>query len=54
MLKKAFLGFDFISFFKRQLTTDSLVTTGGGEDDVDGWPKGADRQDAYRPDIVVV
>lgn len=53
-LKLEFPDFDFISFFKRQLTTDALATMGGGKDGIDNWPKGADCLEAYRPDIVIV
>jgi acyl-CoA thioesterase I len=53
-LKKRFPTYDFISYFKRQLTTDALVTLGGGEKGVDKWPKGADCLEAYMPAIVIL
>lgn len=54
LLKNEFPDFDFISFFKRQLTTDILTTMGGGVNGVDQWPKGADCLEAYMPDLVVL
>ncbi len=53
-LKKYCPEYDFNSFFKRQLTTDVLVTMGGGERGIDKWPKGADCFEAYMPDIVII
>lgn len=53
-IKKEFPHYDFISFFKRQLTTDVLTTMGGGKGGVDNWPKGADCLEAYCPDVVIV
>lgn len=53
-LKKEFPNYDFISFFKRQLTTDVLVTMGGGVRGIDKWPKGADSLEAYLPDMVII
>jgi acyl-CoA thioesterase I len=53
-LKCEFPHFDFITFFKRQLTTEVLTTMGGGENGIDGWPKGADCLEAYLPDIVII
>ncbi len=53
-LKQEFPNSDFISFFKRQLTTDILVSIGGGEGGVDNWPKGGDCLEAYKPDIVII
>ncbi|MFY0698228.1 hypothetical protein A8B79_10370 [Balneola sp. EhC07] len=53
-LKKEFPDFDFISFFKRQLTTEILVTMGGGKKGVDGWPKGADCLEAYLPHTIIL
>lgn len=53
-LKRDFPEYDFTSFFKRQLTTDVLVTMGGGNDDVDNWPKGADCLEAFMPEIVII
>lgn len=53
-LKRKFPEHDFISFFKRQLTTDVLVTMGGGLDGIDEMPKGADCLEFYNPDIVIL
>jgi hypothetical protein len=53
-LKKEFKDIDFISFFKRQLTTDILCTMGGGENGVDKWPKGGDLLEASIPDKVII
>lgn len=53
-LKQYFPNSDFISFFKRQLTTDVLVTMGGGEGGVDNWPKGADCLEGYMPQVVII
>jgi len=54
LLKRAFPEYDFISFFKRALTTDALVTLGGGEGDVDQRPSGADMLESYMPDTVII
>jgi len=51
-IKEQFPELDFISFFKRQLTTDILVSMGGGESGVDKWLKGADCLEAYLPDVI--
>lgn len=53
-LKQNFPDYDFISFFKRQLTTDVLVKMGGGKEGVDKMPNGADCLEFYKPDIVVL
>lgn len=53
-LKKEFPKHDFVSFFKRQLTTEALVTMGGGKDGIDNWPKGGDCLEAFMPDIVIL
>ena len=53
-LKQEFPNSDFISFFKRQLTTDILVSMGGGQRGVDNWPKGGDCLEAYKPDLVII
>lgn len=53
-LKEKFPRYDFNSYFKRQLTTDVLVSMGGGQHGIDSWPKGADCLEAYMPDIVIV
>jgi len=53
-IKMEYPEYDFISYFKRQLTTDVLTKMGGGEGGVDKWPKGADCLEAYAPDVVIV
>ncbi|MCK6604144.1 MAG: SGNH/GDSL hydrolase family protein [Bacteroidia bacterium] len=53
-LKQAFPNNDFITFFRRQLTTDVLVTMGGGIDGPDRYPKGADCLEFYMPDVVII
>jgi acyl-CoA thioesterase-1 len=53
-LKKEFPGHDFISFFKRQLTTEILVTIGGGEKIEGAFPTGADCLEHYMPEIVII
>lgn len=52
-LKQDFHTFDFISVFRRSITTNILVTEGGG-DDVDNVPMGADCLEFYNPSIVVL
>lgn len=54
LLKKGFPDLDFISYFKRQLSTNVLVSMGGGENGMDKWPKGADCLEAYMPEIVIL
>lgn len=53
-LKQHYPQFDFITFFKRQLTTDVLVTMGGGADGPDKLPKGADCLEFYLPNIIIL
>lgn len=53
-VKKAFPEYDFITLFKRQLTTDILTTSGGGIDGVDNKPLGADCLEFFNPDIVIL
>ena len=53
-LKTEFPNYDFLCFFKRQLTIEVLVTMGGGIDGIDNWPKGADCLEAFMPDIVIL
>lgn len=53
-LKVKFPQYDFITYFKRQLTTDVLVTMGGGEEGIDKKPKGADCLEFFKPDIVIL
>ncbi|MEI6346619.1 MAG: SGNH/GDSL hydrolase family protein [Bacteroidota bacterium] len=45
---------DFISFFKRKITTDVLVSMGGGENTEHAFPTGADCLEYYMPNIVIV
>ncbi len=50
-LKISFPEYDFISFFKRHLTTEVLVNMGGG----DGlYPTGADCLEHYMPDKIIL
>ncbi len=51
-LEMAFRDFVFISFFKRAITTEILVTEGGGG--VNEPDKGADCLEFYMPDIVIL
>lgn len=53
-LKKQLPNHDFITFFKRSLTTDVLVTMGGGVTGIDGFPLGADCLEFFKPDYVVL
>jgi len=50
-LKTQYPKYDFITFFKRQLTTNILITMGGGIDGVDNKPKGTDCLEFYEPNI---
>jgi len=52
-LKQDFPNYDFISVFRRAITTDILVNEGGG-DSVDNLPRGADCLEHYVPDICIV
>lgn len=52
-LKHNFTDCDFISVFRRSITTDILVTEGGG-DIVDKFPMGADCLEFYNPHIVIL
>lgn len=54
LLKSRFSEYDFITYFKRQLTTDVLVSMGGGEKGVDKAPKGSDCLEFYSPDLVIL
>ena len=49
-LKQEFPEYDFISYFKRQLTTDVLVSLGGGK----VFPKGSDCLEVFEPDIAII
>lgn len=53
-LKREFTNFDFISFFKRHLTTDVLNTMGGGETFEGAYPMGADCLEHYMPSVVII
>ncbi len=53
-IKNSITEVDFITFFKRQLTTDCLVTMGGGKDGIDNAPKGADCLEFYLPDYIIL
>jgi lysophospholipase L1-like esterase len=53
-LKNEFHKLDFLTFFKRQLTTDVLVTMGGGIDGIDNMPKGADCLEFFMPQVVIL
>lgn len=53
-LKKIFPADDFISYFRRELTSDVLVSLGGGEAGVDKWPNGADCLEAFLPEVVII
>lgn len=52
-LKMSFSDFDFISFFKRGLSTDVLVTEGGGNIP-DNVPYGADCLEYFQPEIIIL
>lgn len=53
-LKQSYTGYDFITYFRRQLTTDVLVSMGGGFHGPDKLPKGADCLEFFKPDIVIL
>lgn len=53
-LKRKFIDYDFITYFKRILTTEVLVTEGGGPGDVDGFWFGSDMCEVYMPDVVIL
>jgi lysophospholipase L1-like esterase len=53
-LKTEFPEIDFITFFKRQLTTEALVSMGGGAEGIDNLPKGADCLEFFEPQIVIL
>lgn len=53
-LKKKYKDIDFITFFKRGITTDALVSMGGGVDGLDNMPKGADCLEFFMPNVVVL
>lgn len=51
-LKTSFSDFDFISVFRRSITTEILITEGGGFSDE--FPLGADCLEFYKPNIVIL
>jgi acyl-CoA thioesterase I len=53
-LKQKYPSYDFISFFKRRLTTDVLNTMGGGDAFEGAFPIGADCLEHYMPHIVII
>lgn len=53
-LSEYFQEYHFIQNFRRQATTDVLVTLGGGIKGVDKWPKGGDCLEAYFPEIIII
>lgn len=53
-LKNGFPQYDFITFFKRQLTTHELVSMGGGEAGSDKKPKGADCLEFFKPNVIIL
>ena len=54
-LKKEFPNIDFISQFKRAITTDVLVELGGGDSEtIESFPFGSDCLEFYKPDIVIL
>ena len=55
LLKKYFSRFDFITHFKRGITTNVLVEWGGGElNNTNNFPYGADCLEHFNPDIVIL
>ena len=54
LLKKNFPKYDFITYLRRALTTDVLITNGGGLDGIDDLPWGADCLESFMPDIVIL
>ncbi len=55
LLKKQFPAFDFISVFKRGITTDVLTKWGGGEQDkIKTFPYGSDCLEHYKPNVVIL
>ena len=52
-LKKKYQDWDFITFFKRGITTNVLSEMGGGEENYDN-PTGADCLEHYLPDKVII
>jgi len=54
LLKNEFPCFDFITYLRRSLTTDALVTNGGGIEGVDATPEGADCLESFKPNIVII
>jgi len=52
-LKKEFPSIDFITFFKRNITTNILVELGGETSDGD-FPNGADCLEHYQPQVIII
>lgn len=52
LAKMAFSQNDFITLFRRSLTTDVLVNEGGGE--LVGFPPGSDCLEHFSPDVVIL
>tara|TARA_B110001452_G_scaffold119986_1_gene99552 strand:+ start:11406 stop:11687 length:282 start_codon:yes stop_codon:yes gene_type:complete len=52
-LKKRYTNWDFITFFKRALTTNVLIEMGGGDENYPN-PEGADCLEHYLPDKVII
>lgn len=50
-LTREFINFDFINVFRRGITTEILVTEGGGYDQ---FPMGADCLEFYDPNMVIL
>ncbi len=55
LLKHYFQDIDFISFFKRGITTNILVQEGGGDKNTaEKYPFGADCLEHYKPNIIIL
>ncbi len=53
-LKQALPNNDFNSIFRRSISTNILVTEGGGTEGIDKLPLGADCLEFYNPSIVII
>jgi len=53
-LKQEFKKLDFITIFQRAMTTEVLVSLGGGKNENDFVPNGADCLEFYKPDIIIL
>ena len=51
-MKNYFKDLDFITYLQRSLTTNTLVSLGGGG--TDNFPRGSDLLEYYMPDIIIV